>query len=166
MYLRISEFVAPWYTFVAYKHGYVMLSVPIDDETTGQYLIQYKFDEPVSVEATAFDDSANWPPYLTGGAEERWGQDREAMERGAFSGFSLHAADFAIGESQGPITDRSQEYLCDSDVALIKLRALLLDAVKSFARGQAPRIARHERDAYTDVRVGDRIIRRGESWTR
>jgi phthalate 4,5-dioxygenase len=164
-YLRVSEYVAPWYTFIAYKHGYVMVSVPIDDETTAQYVIQYNLAAPVVVEATAFDDAADWPPYLTGGAKEHWGQDRAAMGRGAFSGFSIHAADFAIGESQGPITDRTLEFLSDSDVALMKLRRLLLDAVKEFNRGATPRISHHERDAYTAVWVGDKVIRRGDNWT-
>jgi hypothetical protein len=142
-----------------------MLSVPIDDESTGQYLIQYNLSAPVVVEAGPLEDSADWPPYLKGGPTEHWGQDRAAMLHGAFSGFSLHAADFAINESQGPITDRSQEFLSDSDVALIKLRRLLLDAVKEFERGGVPRIARHEDAAYTSVWVGDKVLKAAEDWT-
>jgi phenylpropionate dioxygenase-like ring-hydroxylating dioxygenase large terminal subunit len=163
-YLRVSEFVAPWYTFIAYKHGYVMVSVPIDDSTTGQYLIQYKLDVPVVVEANAFDDPANWPPYPQGGAEAYWSQDRAAMARGAYSGFSIHTADFAVAESQGPITDRSQEFLHDSDRALIRLRLLLIDAAKEARSGGIPTIAQHLPEAYSRAWVGDLTVGPGEDW--
>lgn len=163
-YYRISEFVAPWYTFVAYTQGYVMLSVPQDDYSTSQYLIQYDLSRPVTVEATALDDPANWPPYIEGGADTYWGQDRDAMARGAFSGFSLHAADFAVAESQGAISERSEEFLHDADVALVRLRRLMIDAALAFSKGHTPQIARHDEHAYSQVWVGDRVLAVGEDW--
>jgi phthalate 4,5-dioxygenase oxygenase subunit len=165
-YVRVSEYVAPWYTFIAYKQGYVMVSVPIDDHTCGQYLIQYNLNAPVSVEATPLEDPANWPPYAAGGADAYWGQNREAMARGAYSGFSIHTADFAVAESEGSITDRSAEFLHDADRALIKLRRLLIDAAKEFTTGRLPSIARHDRDAYAKAWVGDLTLQAGENWRR
>jgi phenylpropionate dioxygenase-like ring-hydroxylating dioxygenase large terminal subunit len=163
-YLRISEFIAPWYSFIAYEQGYVHASVPIDDETTAFYLIQYNLSAPVKVEATPLDDPTDWPPYPDLGPDQAWGQDREAMARGAFSGFAIHAADIAVAESQGGITDRSQEFLTDSDRALIRLRSLLIDSAKEFQRGSVPRIARHDAAAYSQAWVGDRIVSGEQDW--
>lgn len=163
-YLRISEFVAPWYSFIAYEQGYVHLSVPVDDETTAFYLIQYNLTAPVKVEATPLDDPNDWPPYPGLGPDNTWGQDRAAMERGAFSGFAIHAADIAVAESQGGISDRSQEFLSDSDRALIRMRRMLIDAVNEFQSGEVPRIARHDPAAYSQVWVGDKIVSGAEDW--
>lgn len=163
-YLRVSEYVAPWFTFIAYRQGYVMVSVPIDDESTAQYLIQYNLAAPVVVEASTLDDPADWPFYPRDGAAGHWGQNREAMRRGAWSGFSIHSADFAVAESQGSITDRSQEFLSDSDRAVIYLRRLLIDSVRQYTSGAVPTIARHVDVAYCDVWVGDRVVAKGEDW--
>jgi phthalate 4,5-dioxygenase oxygenase subunit len=164
-YCRISEFVAPCYTFIAYpRHGYVVASVPSDDETCAQYVIQYNLERPVIVEPSVLDDLANWPPYLRGGENEYWGQNREAMKRAAFSGFSIHEADFAVNESEGTITDRSQEFLHDSDLALIRLRQTLIDAAREFRDGKMPRIAEHLPDAYSSVAVCDKVVAKEQDW--
>ncbi len=45
--------------------------------------------------------------------------------------------DMACQESMGPIVDRSREHLGTSDIAIIRLRRRLLDAVGRFQRGEA-----------------------------
>lgn len=154
-YFRVSEFVAPFYNFVAYRQGNVEISVPADDHVTDKYLIQWNLDGPVTVEASTLDDPADWPHFEGLGPEQNWGQNREAMERGAFSGFDIHAADLAVAQSQGSITDREEEFLSDGDAALLHMRRMLIDGARSFADGQVPSIARHEGDAYSNVWCGD-----------
>ena len=73
-------------------------------------------------------------------------------------------ADLAVALSQGAITDRSWEFLCDSDRALIKLRRLLIDAAKAYEAGETPAVARHESIAYGEVWVGDKTLAPGEDW--
>jgi phenylpropionate dioxygenase-like ring-hydroxylating dioxygenase large terminal subunit len=164
-YCRISEFVAPCYTFISYpRHGYVVASVPSDDQSCAQYVIQYNLERPVVVEPSVLDDLANWPPYLRGGEDEYWGQNREAMKRAAYSGFSIHEADFAVNESEGAITDRSKEFLHDSDAALIRLRQTLIEAAREFRDGKVPRIAEHLPDAYSRVAVYDKVVTREQDW--
>ena len=52
------------------------------------------------------------------------------MARGHFSGFGhLNTEDFAVGESQGPIADRSKEWLNAGDRAVVEMRKLLLGLV-------------------------------------
>jgi hypothetical protein len=58
-----------------------------------------------------------------------WRQDREAMKNGHFSGIlaTLVHEDAAVQASMGPIVDRSEETLCSSDLAVVRMRSYLLD---------------------------------------
>lgn len=163
-YCRISEFVAPFFTFIAYRQGYVLIYVPIDDDTTQQFLVQYNPDGPVAAECSPFDDPADWPAYPGEGPEAVWGQDRAAMARGAYSGFGLHAADFAIGEAQGRRTQRHREFLHDGDACLAHMRRFLLDCVTQYRRGEVPPAARHPPGAWGPIAVGDRTVGADEAW--
>lgn len=163
-YCRTTEFVAPFFTFIAYRQGYVLIYVPIDDLTTQQFLVQFNPDGPVEPECSPTDDPADWPHYLDSGPELLWGQDRKAMARGAYSGFGLHAADFAIGEAQGRRTERHREFLHDGDACLVHLRRFLLHCVTEHLGGRTAAAARHGDGAYRPVRVGDRTIASGEAW--
>lgn len=163
-YCRVSEFVAPFFNFVAYKQGYVLIYVPVDDEHTQQFLVQFNPHDGVVAECSPFDDPSDWPAYLSAGPHLYWGQDREAMARGAYSGFGLHSADFAIGEAQGRRTQRHREFLHDGDACLAHMRRFLLDCVTQYQRGAVPAAARHDEGAYCSIIVGDMTIGTGEAW--
>jgi nitrite reductase/ring-hydroxylating ferredoxin subunit len=77
---------------------------------------------------------------FSGGREDNWGQDREAMARGHFSGFTgnLLQEDTVTQISMGPIVDRTREHLSSSDVAIIHARRALLEAVERVQQGQHP----------------------------
>jgi hypothetical protein len=66
--------------------------------------------------------------------------DREAQRSGrSLSGIDgIAAQDTAMQESQGPIMDRSQEYLGSSDTAIIRARRTLLQAVRGLERDADP----------------------------
>jgi phthalate 4,5-dioxygenase oxygenase subunit len=77
---------------------------------------------------------------FSGGRDENWGQDREAMARGHFSGFTgnLLQEDTVTQLSMGPIVDRSREHLSSSDVAIIQARRALLAALDNLDAGLPP----------------------------
>jgi nitrite reductase/ring-hydroxylating ferredoxin subunit len=77
---------------------------------------------------------------FSGERDDNWGQDREAMARGHFSGFTgnLLQEDTVTQISMGPIVDRTREHLSSSDVAIIHARRALLEAVKRVQQGQHP----------------------------
>jgi phthalate 4,5-dioxygenase len=77
---------------------------------------------------------------FSGEREDNWGQDREAMKRGHFSGFTgnLLQEDTVTQISMGPITDRTKEHLSSSDVAIIHARRVLLKALDRVADGAWP----------------------------
>jgi nitrite reductase/ring-hydroxylating ferredoxin subunit len=74
---------------------------------------------------------------FTAGQDENFGQSREAMRDGHFTGFTgnLLQEDTVTQASMGPIVDRTKEHLSSSDVAIIHARRLLLAAAASVAAG-------------------------------
>ncbi len=73
--------------------------------------------------------------------ENNFLQDRAAMRsRKSFSGIAGSGPnqDMAVLESMGPVVDRSGEHLGASDVAVIRLRRRLLDALAASQRGEEP----------------------------
>ena len=70
--------------------------------------------------------------------ENRFLQDRDAMKRGDFTGImGIPAQDMAMWESMGPMTDRGNEMLGSSDLAIVNFRRCMLDAARRFIAGGA-----------------------------
>lgn len=160
-YIRLTEYVAPWYTFIPFDQGHVLLSVPIDDTTTALWVIEYNAKTAVTPSwFSPAEDPGNWPPYLKHGREQRWGQDRAEMKRGSFSGFREHFIheDFAVAESQGVIADRSQEFLASSDRAVVRLRRLLVDSAKDHRDGKLPQVAKHSEIPFSKIRAAGKVV--------
>ena len=74
---------------------------------------------------------------------------KACLENGFFQNRSLMAdnwsglrgimqEDLAIGLSYGPIYDRSKEHLVAADVAVVRVRRRLLEAIKAVEAGQMP----------------------------
>ena len=142
-YVRINEYVFPYVALVATEEGVermAVLVVPVDDTHCIQWVVWYKPGSPIpgdSYGAWYFqgmdDDPDNGRRTIR--AEDNWGQDRLRMAEGSFSGLrGIAIEDLAIFESQGLIVDRSQEHLGTSDAALIRLRRVILDAVKEHGK--------------------------------
>jgi hypothetical protein len=145
VHFRVAEFVAPFYALVAGRQPLrpndcsVFISVPIDDQ---RHMLFFGYwDE----EGVLEPDHKNFPPSLdpndlvtgVGDWENRWGQDREAMAKGHFSGFTrsvLHE-DVAVQLSMGPIVDRSLENVCSTDLAIVRTRRYLLSLLDRMGAG-------------------------------
>ena len=66
--------------------------------------------------------------------------DREVQRTNTFSGISgVNTQDVAVQEGMGPIVDRSEEHLGSTDRAIIAMRRLLLEAVRTVEAGGAPK---------------------------
>lgn len=142
-YVRVNSFVYPWFGVIAprddYQGGAVFFTVPIDDENSTYWTVRYRMDQAIERDAvTLFSDPADWPPKVPGAAKDNWGQDRDLMRNGHFSGFPQHITteDLVICESQGGIVDRSKEFLNTGDIAIVRLRRILLREVRSFMARQ------------------------------
>lgn len=170
-YARVNNFVAPWYGVIcppeADGPGTVFFSVPIDDTHHRAWFVHFNMSKPLGMtNISSTPDVWNFPPLPDGGADENFGQNRELMKRGHFSGFPQHLAteDFAMFMSQGPIHDRTDEQLCMSDAAIVRLRRILLTAVKEFQDGKTPVIAQaSSKDYNSAVSVGG-VVNDLDSW--
>jgi phthalate 4,5-dioxygenase oxygenase subunit len=71
-------------------------------------------------------------------------QDRQAMKLGNHTGVpGIPNQDIIMWETMGPITDRSEDRLGASDLAIVEFRRQMLDAVRTFEAG-GPVIGRTE----------------------
>jgi hypothetical protein len=61
----------------------------------------------------------------------------------------------------GAVVDRTREYLTPSDLTIVQLRRLLLDAIRTVSDGGDPPGAR---SSYYKLRALDRIMPKGASW--
>lgn len=152
------EFILPFIQHHAIAPGLtadkgLQISVPVDDDHAMLWIIFYNRHHPLQPDGFALQNLASIPNldnFLEElgerTAENRWGQDRAAVDRGeSFAGFgnkktmliNIFAEDLAVIESQGR-ADRSKEYLAPVDNALVKGRKTIIDAVKYFEKGQLP----------------------------
>jgi phenylpropionate dioxygenase-like ring-hydroxylating dioxygenase large terminal subunit len=145
-YARIREVVLPFYTFIpGPQNGPYSgrISVPIDDETSAEWYLVYDPDKTLDTERvrTLFhnvsDDPDNFAANM-GDPSDLWGQDREAMKKGHFSGLTknLSFEDFIVQASMGARVDRSKEQLGSADLIIATVRRKLLDGVRKVMDGQ------------------------------
>ena len=165
---RKTEYVLPFFclipTTLKTLRGVVAV-VPIDDETTNFWSLTWDTAGPV--DAATVDRLRNsgqlgpdpdnfYQPRF--GADKVWGQDREMMKRGSYSGlWALPIEDYVVQESQGLIVDRSKEHLGQSDIAIIRMRRILLDLARDYQQGKMPNILTQEID-YGKIRPVHEIL--------
>lgn len=155
---RVTEFIMPYYSLIPpigtgkEQDRMAIIAVPIDDTHLIQWYIYYNTRRPVdSMKKT--QRANTWP--MAGGiqsADSVWGQDRRLMKHGNYTGFNeIVIEDFVMQVSMGPIVDRTAEYLCPADQAIVRVRRGLVQAVKAFERGEVPVSARPEARDYAAI---------------
>lgn len=143
-YLRITEFVAPYYSLIPPNSSYNVASVivPISDTETAFHFIAWGGTScPATDEWRAFahavkgvDLDDQWRPLRT--LDNWFMQDREAMKAGNFTGIKgIPNQDIAMWVGMGPIVDRSNDVLGASDLAIVEFRRLMVDAARKVAEG-------------------------------
>jgi phthalate 4,5-dioxygenase oxygenase subunit len=151
-YVRITCWIAPFYSMFPGAQGWehVQGMVPIDDENTVFNFWKYRFDRPVTDEEREFAltlsgfrlgpdvDPKTWDVHRN--RANNWLQDRNAIRKGtSWTGIDgANLQDIAVEESMGAIFDRTKEHLGTSDVAVIRMRRLMLDSARELANGGAP----------------------------
>jgi nitrite reductase/ring-hydroxylating ferredoxin subunit len=138
----------PFHKVFATKPEAAHMWVPIDDENTMLYSVDYWPDKPLTDEDLERTTShhgihtQNIPgtdiPIHNKGND--YNIDREFQASGdSYTGIKgLGVQDCGIQESMGPIADRTIEHLGVSDTAIIQIRKLLLQSLKDFRAGKTP----------------------------
>ncbi|MBX5467290.1 MAG: Rieske 2Fe-2S domain-containing protein [Firmicutes bacterium] len=186
-YWRIANFLFPFFTQmpegVLGSHLFLGARVPMDDEHTLYFTLARRRRRQTGVlERQAIEgESPKYPmvknPQLPNGtgwydrfrtvasAENDYQIDRALQRSGeSYTGIpTLPAQDQAVTESMGPIYDRSQEHLAVSDVAVIRVRRRLLQALRAYLEeGKTPPGLDHP-EVYR-VRSGSVLLPEGADW--
>ena len=148
-YVRVTVFVLPFVALIPRpidrtKNAHVQVFVPVDDERTMFYGVFFtqngsSVDEPAIRRAHSLEPGVNLDRnWVKLGNESNWYlQDRTAMSAGDWTGIKgFTNQDMACQESMGPIVDRTQEHLGTSDIAIIRMRRRMLEAVRKFQTGE------------------------------
>lgn len=106
------------------KH-YLNLRVPTDDHLTMTFFVRVEIAEkgPYTLETRGHDKSE---PMAYDPVADGWWR------------IPSHEQDRIAQESQGPIVDRTREYLGTSDEGIVMLRRMIRDSIKAVAQGQDP----------------------------
>lgn len=170
-YARVNNFIMPWFGMITApeKQGpsTIFFSVPIDDNTHRAWFVHFNLFRPLGLtNLSVTSEPLNFPPLPIGDKSNAWGQDRKLMQKGYFSGFPQHFAteDFAIFLSQGPRLDRSNEQLCTSDMALVKVRNNILNSVREYMDGKDPKLARNQELDYRKIVSFGGVFPEDKTW--
>ena len=172
-YVRITLFVAPFTVIIPPNDQYKLaqMLIPIDDANTMFYWIAWHETKGIDQESwrkfcgaqIGIDLDENYRKVRT--LENRFLQDRQAMKLGDFTGIKgIPSQDMAMWESMGPITDRSEDNLGASDIAVIQFRRQMIAAAKNFRDG-GPAIGTAEpRIPHLKLRSFEGIVPKGTDW--
>ncbi|MEC9367896.1 MAG: Rieske 2Fe-2S domain-containing protein [Pseudomonadota bacterium] len=143
-YLRITEYVAPYYSLIPPNNNYKVASVivPVNDEETHFHFIAWGGPNVPSTEewrrfnhsVPGVDVDEKWRPVRT--LANDFLQDREAMKQGNFTGVQgIPNQDIIMWVSMGPCVQRHTDVLGASDLAIVEFRRLMVDAARRVADG-------------------------------
>jgi phthalate 4,5-dioxygenase oxygenase subunit len=143
-YLRITEFIAPYYSLIPPNNNYNVASVivPINDEESAFHFIAWgERNTPSTEEWRAFNRAVpgvdlddKWRPLRT--LENDFWQDRDRMKEGNFTGIEgIPNQDIAMWVSMGARVQRHTDILGASDLAIVEFRRLMADAARRVAEG-------------------------------
>lgn len=148
--VRITNFVMPNACAVGGFEGYLgeggltmLWDVPVDDEHHWRWEFIFHRSGQLDKQALERQYSAEKAEgdQLRRRKDELYSQDRASMKGKAYLGlgecFSVH--DVAITQSQGVIHQQANEHLSSSDIAIMRARRMLDEAVNEVMAGRDPR---------------------------
>jgi phthalate 4,5-dioxygenase len=177
-HVRVTAYIVPYSTLVAsipwnQRHG---MFVPMDDYRTARYSFAARVPDnvngygganlfavaPFSTPISRGRRSGVIPRDYT--MENDFQLDREVQRTSTFSGVAdFVSQDLMVTESMGPIYDRTQEKLGSTDLAITRMRHILLRAARGLAAGQEPPAVAGGLD-YRSIRGAEKILEPGEDW--
>jgi phthalate 4,5-dioxygenase len=175
-YVRVTLFAVPFMAFIPrplelHHPAHIQFFVPVDDTHTMFFGIFFSQDgSPVDEAATrakhhivpGVDLDENW--YRVACIDNWFNQDRASMKDGSWTGIEgFSNQDMACQETMGPIADRTQEHLGTSDIAIIRMRRRMLDAVRAFQAGE-PLIGHDPAIPHDRIRSEQKIVPITQPW--
>ncbi|WP_232699287.1 Rieske 2Fe-2S domain-containing protein [Brevibacillus daliensis] len=138
------HYIFPFYTYPPRfegEDGMWHAFIPRDDHSTWSWDVQFSHRKPINRQAQHDRRGLNLDKDLRKlrNLSNSYEQDRSLMIDGNFSGIrGIANQDHAATETMGPIVDRSKEHLGTSDMPIIQMRRMLLNAVADLQEGIEP----------------------------
>jgi nitrite reductase/ring-hydroxylating ferredoxin subunit len=182
--VRVSDFIMPLFTYVPQPWlplggDSCIMMVPIDDNTYWRWSFTTKPDVFAAQLAVGYgSDMPQFGPGTRGGggglgngvqertqfAENDYLIDRENQRTTTYTGIEgIAQQDMAVTESMGGVYDRASEHLGTSDMAIIRMRRMLIKAARDLAEGIEP-IGVDPNLPYTTIRSAERNIAVNDDW--
>jgi phthalate 4,5-dioxygenase len=173
-YVRLAHYFFPFVIVVPNGYGsavHAFCFAPVDDTHHLLFFGNYG-TTPLSLREVSgvlegeLPDMRNFGS-LRGDRPIRWGQDRQLMNSGHWSGFGRSAIeeDVAVQVSMGPTADRTGENLSTSDVAIAQTRRLILDALAGYEHGLIPPGSARSPGKVRVPQPFDGLLEPGEGWS-
>jgi phenylpropionate dioxygenase-like ring-hydroxylating dioxygenase large terminal subunit len=142
----VNVFLMPFHKIISFKPMGAHVWMPIDDEHTMNWSVDYAWARPLQddemVKSRSFEyihtDNIPGTDRAKANRDNDYLIDRALQSSGAsYTGIKgVGMQDCSIQESMGPIADRTIEHLGISDTLIIKVRKFLLQALKDHAEGK------------------------------
>jgi phthalate 4,5-dioxygenase len=176
-HVRVTAYIVPYSTLVAsipwnQRHG---MFVPMDDHRTARYSFAARVPDNVNGYggANLFAVAPFTTPISSGRRrgiipreytmDNDFQIDRGVQKNSTFSGVAdFVSQDLMVTESMGPIYDRSQEKLGSTDLAITRMRHILLRAARDLAAGKEPPAVGAQ--DYKTIFGAEKILEPGENW--
>ncbi len=146
IFWNLNIMLMPFHKIISSVPHAAHMWVPIDDDNTMLYSIDFQPARPLNEKELARATSGEWihteneagVDHAVRNKSNDYMIDRALQASGAsFTGIKgFGTQDCAVQESMGAIVDRSQEHLLIGDAAIVKLRRLLLQAVRDHQDGK------------------------------
>ena len=171
-YIRTTLFIAPFTVLIPPNDQYnlAQMLIPIDDHNCMFYWVAWHETKGIAQDAwrkfcaaeVGVDLDRDYRKVRT--LDNHFLQDRQAMKDGNFTGIKgIPAQDMAMWESMGPITDRTQDYLGSSDLAVFQFRRQMIAAAKDMQNG-GPAIGATSKIPQVKLASFQGIVPKGTDW--
>jgi phthalate 4,5-dioxygenase len=178
-FVRVTLWMAPFYGMFPAPKGWgnMQAMVPIDDTHTMFYYFKYQYEKPIPVDERVRHEI--WSGFQMGvdiidpvtfekrqNKANNWMQDRARMRAGeTFTGIrGVNVEDIAVEESMGPIYDRTKEHLGTSDVAVIRMRRLMIDSARELVANGTPPVGLREPVDYSKLTADEGMLPIDAPW--
>ncbi len=170
VHVRLTDFIMPFICYISnipVGGASALIMVPIDDNNYWRMSFATKADQRRPQGGSGRTQRAR----PQSGVQERTQTfendfllDRKAQRSFSFTGIQgIGQQDMAVTESMGSIYDRTHEHLGTTDLAVIRMRRMLVNAVKQLDQGIDPP-GLDPNTPYAEIRSAERIIAVDDDW--
>jgi phthalate 4,5-dioxygenase oxygenase subunit len=174
-YVRTTVYIAPFTSLIPPNNAYNVASMvaPAEDLNTTFYFIAWSDGEKPGIDQGAWRKFNHAQPGVDLTADfhnprtlaNNFGQDREAMKRGNFTGIlGIPNQDIAMWETMGRITDRTKDWLGTSDIAVARFRRLMVDAAKTMRDGGPALGTTQPHIRHADIASYEGVVPKSVDW--